>query len=79
MKLPDLDVLNLSVEASKKSNVTITGAFDDAAASLLGGLVVTDNTNNELLSRNVIDNDLSILIHVPEPVSYTHLKLQTKD
>ncbi|MAM41757.1 MAG: shikimate kinase [Thaumarchaeota archaeon] len=71
MKLPDLDVLNLSVEASKKSNVTITGAFDDAAASLLGGLVVTDNTNNELLSRNVIDKDLSILIHVPEQKNYT--------
>ena len=39
--------------------------------SLLGGLVVTDNTNNELLFRNIIDKDLSILIHVPEQKNYT--------
>ena len=35
--------LKLSVEAAKRAGVTVTGAFDDAAASALGGLVITDN------------------------------------
>ena len=36
-------ILKASVEASKRAGVTVTGAFDDASASLLGGLVITDN------------------------------------
>jgi shikimate kinase len=31
--------------------VTVTGAFDDASASMLGGLTITDNTTDELLAR----------------------------
>ncbi len=36
-------ILKVSVEAAKRAKVTVTGAFDDASASLLGGLVITDN------------------------------------
>ncbi|UXD21130.1 shikimate kinase [Ignicoccus pacificus DSM 13166] len=44
-------VLKMSVAASKRAGVTVTGAFDDASASLLGGLVVTDNRNMIILKR----------------------------
>ena len=65
------EILDLSVQASKNAGVTITGALDDTAACLLGGLVVTDNSSNSLLSRKIVDDDYSILLHVPEHKNYT--------
>ncbi|PXF23434.1 MAG: shikimate kinase, partial [Thaumarchaeota archaeon] len=62
--MTEKEILDLSVQASKNSGVTITGALVDAAACFLGGLVVTNNSSNELLSRVIIDDDYSILIHV---------------
>ena len=69
--MTEKEILDLSVQASKNSGVTITGALDDAAACFLGGLVVTNNSSNELLSRVIVDDDYSILIHVPDHKSYT--------
>ena len=69
--MTEKEILDLSVQASKNSGVTITGALDDTAACFLGGLVVTNNSSNELLSRVIIDDDYSILIHVPDHKSYT--------
>ena len=43
----------------------MTGAFDDACASWLGGAVVTDNRKNELLKREPMDPNLKVVIHVP--------------
>ncbi len=69
--MTEKEILDLSVQASKNSGVTITGALDDTAACFLGGLVVTNNLSNELLSRVIVDDDYSILIHVPDHKSYT--------
>ena len=69
--MTEKEILDLSVQASKNSGVTITGALDDTAACFLGGLVVTNNSSNELLSRVIVDDDYSILIHVPNHKSYT--------
>ena len=69
--MTEKEILDLSVQASKNSGVTITGALDDTAACFLGGLVVTNNSSNELLSRVIVDDDYSILIHVPDHKSYT--------
>ena len=66
--MTEKEILDLSVQASKNSGVTITGALDDAAACFLG---VTNNSSNELLSRVIVDDDYSILIHVPDHKSYT--------
>jgi len=41
--------LNISVKASRISGVSITGALDDAAASMLGGFVMTDNSKDEII------------------------------
>jgi shikimate kinase len=40
--------------------VTVTGAFDDASASMLGGVTVTDNDENALLARETVDWDVLV-------------------
>ncbi len=65
-ELDDFTVIGLGIEASQKAKVTITGAFDDACASYFGGAVVADNYERMILSRYAMDEDLSVLIHVPE-------------
>ena len=53
-RMESLDIIKLGVECAKECKVTITGAFDDACGCGLGGLVITDNTKNELLLRKGI-------------------------
>lgn len=45
------------VAAARDAGVTVTGAFDDASASMLGGVTVTDNATDELLARERFDHD----------------------
>lgn len=45
------------VAAARDAGVTVTGAFDDASASMLGGITVTDNATDELLARERFDHD----------------------
>ena len=49
--------------------VTVTGAFDDASASMLGGVTVTDNTEDELLHREELDRDA--LVWTPPERAYS--------
>ena len=60
------EILLIGVKSAKEAKVTITGAFDDASAALLGGLVITDNTKNEIIKRIPMPEDLKVLIHVPD-------------
>ena len=60
-----IDVVKAAVRASRRAKVTITGAMDDAAASALGGLVLTDNSRDELLLRIPV-RELTVLILLPE-------------
>ncbi len=64
-------VLQLAVEAARRAEVTITGALDDAAASLLGGLVVTNNLEDRVVKRKGLDACLPVLLLVPERRRYT--------
>jgi shikimate kinase len=59
-----IDAAKLGVAASKEVGVTITGALDDALASMLGGVVITDNREMKLLKRELLDSD--VLLLVPE-------------
>ena len=70
-ELDDLGVVNLGVDAAFDAKVTVTGAFDDACASYLGGAVVTDNVNRKLLQRFPLPEGLSVLFHVPARKAYT--------
>jgi shikimate kinase len=64
-EMTDMDVLMTGIDESLKAGVTITGAFDDASACFLGGVVVTNNRSFTILSRGSLDPDLEVLIHVP--------------
>jgi shikimate kinase len=69
--LDDIEVVRLGVEAAFDAKVTVTGAFDDACASYLGGAVITDNLKRKLLKRVTLPNDLTVLFHVPPTKAYT--------
>lgn len=64
-----LDMVRLGVRAALDTGVSITGAFDDACASMLGGIVVTDNRNNELLKREPVESD--VIIYAPDKKAFS--------
>lgn len=61
-ELNEVDVIRMAVDACRLAGVTITGAFDDACASMLGGLVITDNRRMKLLRREEFDRKIMVLI-----------------
>ncbi len=62
--LDSLEATRIGVAAAKDAGVTITGAFDDASASMLGGVVVTENREMKLLKREELESE--VLLLVPE-------------
>ena len=58
------EACRIGVEAARDAGVTVTGAFDDASASMLGGVTVTDNTEDELLRRDATEWD--VLVYTPD-------------
>jgi shikimate kinase len=60
-----LFAIRLGTRCAIEAGVSVTGAFDDACASWLGGAVVTDNRTNQLLRREPMDPNLKVVIHVP--------------
>jgi len=61
------DVLRLGVLASKRAGVTLTGALDDAGASVLGGFVGADNDSGRIEVRREVDpGGLLVLVGIPE-------------
>ncbi|WP_302082855.1 shikimate kinase [Salinibaculum rarum] len=63
------DACRLGVDVARDVGVTVTGAFDDASASMLGGVTVTDNTADELLARDELDWD--VLVYTPPERAYS--------
>ncbi len=57
--------LEISIKASRISGVSITGALDDAAASMLGGFVMTDNLKDEILMRAPLE-EKNVIILLPD-------------
>ena len=70
-KLDDMAVVNLAVDAAIDAKVTITGAFDDACASYLGGIMVTDNTQRRIVKSLKMKDELDVLFYVPRAKAYT--------
>jgi len=60
-KLEPIEAIKIGVQAALDANVSITGAFDDACASMLGGFVITDNKNKELIKREERASEVLIL------------------
>jgi shikimate kinase len=65
-RIQDMELILAGIEESMRAGVTITGAFDDASACFLGGVVITNNRSFTILSRGTIDSELDILVHVPQ-------------
>ncbi|WP_435146378.1 shikimate kinase [Halobaculum sp. P14] len=63
------EACRIGVDAARDVGVTVTGAFDDAAASMLGGVVVTDNTSDSLRSRERFGYDA--LVWTPPERAYS--------
>jgi shikimate kinase len=61
------DILEISCRASKDSQASITGAFDDAIACFLGGLVLTDNRHLRVLKHTEVPNDLGSIVVLRVP------------
>jgi len=55
--IPAVEACRLGVDAAREAGVTVTGAFDDASASMLGGVTVTDNERDVLLDRMGFDRE----------------------
>ncbi|MFN4132805.1 MAG: shikimate kinase [Candidatus Hadarchaeales archaeon] len=72
------NVLKIAVDSAFAAGVTLTGALDDAAASLYGGAVVTDNSRMRILKRFKVDSRMGIAVHVPPSRLYTR-SLRTTD
>jgi shikimate kinase len=63
--------IDLGIDAAFEAGVTVTGAFDDAAASFFGCGVVTDNSKRRILKKFKLNPELGIVIYVPSTKSYT--------
>src|SRR6056297_2021416 len=63
------DMARLGVMAARDVGVTATGAFDDASASMLGGVTVTDNDADEVLAREAVD--WNVLVWTPPEQSFS--------
>jgi len=63
-----LEILRVSSKASKLSGASLTGAFDDAAASLLGGLVFCDNLKFKLLEQKPVSDEYGSIVKILVPL-----------
>jgi shikimate kinase len=68
-KMTREDAARLGVMAARDVGVTVTGAFDDASASMLGGVTVTDNTTDDLLARDTVEWD--VLVYTPDEQAFS--------
>lgn len=59
----------VGVAAARDAGVTVTGAFDDASASMLGGVTLTDNTTDVLLCRT--ERSWDVLVWTPPERAYS--------
>jgi shikimate kinase len=73
-KLTDQQILLAGVEASIESNVSITGAYDDACSCYFGGFNVTDNEENKRLHYEKIPSELIAVIFLPKNRNRGNLK-----
>lgn len=65
-EMADREIVLVGIEESMKAGVTVTGAFDDACACYYGGAVLTNNRTFEIVKQAPMDEDLEVVIHVPD-------------
>ena len=65
-ELDPFEAIKIGTKSAMEAKVSVTGAFDDACASLLGGIVLTDNFKRQLIRRESMPAGMKVLIHVPQ-------------
>jgi len=63
--LSPTDIARSSAEIGRATGVSATGAFDDALAGLVGGVVLTDNRQDRLLHAFGVDPGLAVALWIP--------------
>ncbi|MEM4526428.1 MAG: shikimate kinase [Nitrososphaerota archaeon] len=71
LELSTDQLVNMAVDISIKSGVTVTGAYDDALTCMIGGVNITDNLKRKILAHWDLDEDISIIIMIPPEKFYT--------
>ena len=64
-----LEMVRIGVQAALDVGVSVTGAFDDACASMLGGVVLTDNREKALLKREVLES--KVVVYAPDKKAFS--------
>lgn len=64
-RAPDAQLLDAAADAGLRSRTSLTGAYDDASACLLGGVVLTDNRARRIRRRARLPRGLVALVRVP--------------
>jgi len=64
-KVDPIKAIKIGTKSAIEAKVSVTGAFDDACASMLGGVVITDNRTERLLKRDRLPEGMKAVIHVP--------------
>lgn len=62
IQLSPVDSAKLAAEATRAHGSSITGAFDDASASILGGVVLTDNSSMNVIKQFETSDDYSVVL-----------------
>ncbi len=62
-------VMMISIEASLISGSSVTGAMDDCASCLLGGINMADNLGRKIERSKLFDRPLRVVIKVPKTPS----------
>ena len=65
-KATDQQILVAGVDASIESNVSLTGAFDDACSCYYGGFNITDNQRRTRISSKEAPTNLIAVIFIPK-------------
>jgi shikimate kinase len=65
----DRAVIKTAVNSSLWTKVSMTGAFDDACACYYGGVILTDNHYKKIIKRDMVNNDLAVVIYLPAGVA----------
>ncbi len=73
-KFTDKKILKIGVESSIQTNVSLTGAYDDACACYYGGFNVTNNYKRSLVLRRPAPNNLQAIIFLPKSRKRGNLK-----
>lgn len=80
VKMDVLKALEYSAQASVNAGVSITGAYDDAAACYFGGIAFTDNTKKEILGLYNSPKGFDVILLIPaEKLSKKEVNIEKID